>query len=318
MQELGTGPTLAVTLHRAFLKNAILQLFKDPKIMHYNLDITIKSLSGREEEGKGVGVIREVLTIFWNECFSSLTVGAIEKVPCVRHDYKRSEWDWPCSCLWIFCGKESLAPDCLFESFKLFISEEDRQVVDKSLGKDFDPNDDDLLEFLSSFRCYKSPTLNNIKTLMNELAFQEIVQKPGYIVDCLSLVLAALRVFPPFEGEPFYIAKKPSPKKVIKLLSVYPQPGAEQNSFDYLKQYIKTLPSGELENPLQFLTGSNIITCENIDVTFTTLDGTTRRPVVHTCGPSLELPSTYHCYNELQEEFTALLHDKESWSFNIV
>ena len=100
----------------------------------------------------------------------------------------------------LFFGEESLAPDCLFESFKLFISEEDRQVVDKSLGKDFDPNDDDLLEFLSSFRCYKSPTLDNIKTLMNELAFQEIVQKPGYIVDCLSLVLAALRVFPPFEG----------------------------------------------------------------------------------------------------------------------
>ena len=185
---------------------------------------------------------------------------------------------WPCSCLWIFCGKVFpnytlpsiciYTPDCLFESFRLLISEEDRQVVDKSLGKDFDPTDDDLLEFLSSFRCYKSPTLDNIKTLMNELAFQEIVQKPCYIVDCLSPVLAALRVFPPFHTlndlEQFYIAKKPSPKKVIKLLSADPQPGAEQNSFDYLNQYIKSLPSGELENLLQFLTEDNIITCENI------------------------------------------------------
>ena len=124
--------------------------------------------------------------------------------------------------LYIHCffGEESLTPDCLFESFKLFISEEDRLVLDKSLGKYFDPNDDDLLGFLSSFKCYKSPTLDNIKTLMNELAFQQIVQKPRYIVDCLSPVLAALRVFPPFQTlndlEQFYIAKKPSPKKVIK------------------------------------------------------------------------------------------------------
>ena len=274
-QEVGTGPTLAVTLHRAFLKNDILQLFRDPKILHYNLDITIKSLSGREEEGKGVDVIREVLTTFCNEFFSSLTVGAIEKVPCVRHDYKRSEWEaisrvlvygyfvarfFPITLCrafvyTLFLEEESLTPDCLLESFKLFISE------------DFDPNDDDFLEFLSSFKCYKSPTLDNIKTLMNELAFQEIVQKPRYIVDCLSPVLAALRVFPPFHTlndlEQFYIAKKPSPKKVIKLLSADPQPGAEQNSFDYLKQYIKTLPSGELENLLQFLTEDNIVTCED-------------------------------------------------------
>ena len=69
---------------------------------------------------------------------------------------------------------------------------------------------------------------------------------------------------------------------------------------------------------MQVLTRSNIIVSETITVTFTTLDGTARRPVVHTCGPSLELPSTYQCYNELAEEFTALLNDKESWSFNIV
>ena len=186
MQEVGTGPTLAVTLRRAFLKNDILQLFVDPKILHYNLDITIKSLSAREEEAKGVGVIREVLTTFWNERFSSLTVGAIEKVPCVRHDYNDQNgrllavflsmdilWQGfsrlhsaPHLYIHCFFGEESLTPDCLFESFKLFISEEYRQVIDKPLGKDFDPNDDDLLKFLSSFKCYKSPTLDNIKTLI--------------------------------------------------------------------------------------------------------------------------------------------------------
>ena len=60
------------------------------------------------------------------------------------------------------------------------------------------------------------------------------------------------------------------------------------------------------------LTGSNVIVCETISVTFTTLDGSTRRPIVHTCGPTLELPSTYQCYNELAEVFMALRNAKDS------
>lgn len=67
-----------------------------------------------------------------------------------------------------------------------------------------------------------------------------------------------------------------------------------------------------------FLTGSSIILCKTITVTFTTVEGKSRRPIVHTCGPSLELPSTYQYYNELAEEFTALLNAKDSWSCNII
>ena len=60
------------------------------------------------------------------------------------------------------------------------------------------------------------------------------------------------------------------------------------------------------------LRGSNVIVCETISVTFTTLDGSTRPPIVHTCGPTLELPSTYQCYNELAEVFMALRNAKDS------
>lgn len=342
MQEIGTGPTLQVTIHRALLKNDMLQVFKDPEILHYNLDITVIAHNGREEEGKGQGVIKEVLTSFWNECFSSLTVGAVEKVPCVQHDYQRSEWEalgrvivygyfvakyFPIGlcrafvCTMLF-GEECLTPEFLIQSFKLYISVEDQKIVDKSLGADFDPSDDDLLDFLSSLKCYRCPTEENIKCLMYELAHQEIVQKPRYIMDCLAPIVSALRVFPSFQTlkdlEEFYGAKKPSAKKVIKLLSANPTTTAEQSSLDFFKKYVRNLDGGELSTLLQFLTGSNIITCDTIEITFTTLQGTGRRPIVHTCGPSLELPSTFLCYNELAEEFAALLQDKESWSFNIV
>ena len=42
-----------------------------------------------------------------------------------------------------------------------------------------------------------------------------------------------------------------------------------------------------------FLTGSNVMTCELISVTFSMLEGTGRRPIIRTCGPIIELSSTY-------------------------
>ena len=145
------------------------------------------------------------------------------------------------------------------------------------------------------------------------------MQKPRYIVDCLA---NSMRVYTPFQRmedlKTFYNAKKPSSKKIIRLLSANPEPGAEQSSLEYFKRFIKSLNGNDLGSLLQFLLGSNIIICDTITITFTKLYGTARRPIVLTCGPTLELPSTYRYYNELAEEFTAVLNDKESWSFDII
>ena len=131
-----------------------------------------------------------------------------------------------------------------------------------------------------------------------------------------------MRFYTPFQTlhylQQFYLVKKQTVKKVINLLSSNPAPGAEQNSLGHFKRFVKNLSDNDLVGLLQFLTGSNIIVCETISVTFTTLDGNTRRPIVHTCEPTLELPSAYQCYNELAEEFMALLNAKDFWSFNIV
>ena len=148
------------------------------------------------------------------------------------------------------------------------------------------------------------------------------MQKPRYIVDCLAPILNSMRVYTPFQTmedlKTFYNAKKPSSKKIIRLLSANPEPGAEQSSLEYFKRSIKSLNGNDLGSLLQFLLGSNIIICDTITITFTKLYGTARRPIVLSCGPTLGLSSTYRYYNELAEEFTALLNDKESWSFDII
>ena len=119
-----------------------------------------------------------------------------------------------------FSGEESLAPDFLIESFKLYVSQDEKEVIEKSLEGDLEFCDGDLLDLLGSFKCYKSPTNDNIFASLHELAHQEIVQKPRYMVDCLAPILNSMRVYTPFQTMPedlktFYNAEKPSSKKII-------------------------------------------------------------------------------------------------------
>ena len=79
-------------VQKIILKDNLIETFKDPTILHVNLDVTFIGSNGREEERKGAGVLRDALSTFWNQFFNSLTVGAQEKVPAIRHDYQRAEW----------------------------------------------------------------------------------------------------------------------------------------------------------------------------------------------------------------------------------
>ena len=140
-------------------------------------------------------------------------------------------------------------PEFLVESFKSYLSVHERRVLDKALGNDFDPSDEDLLELLSTFKWYKSPNKTNIFTIVHELANQELAQKPQYIVDCLSPILHGMRVYTPFQTlhdlQQFYLVKKQTVKKVINLLSSNPAPGAEQNSLGHFKRFVKNLSDND-------------------------------------------------------------------------
>ena len=50
---------------------------------------------------------------------------------------------------------------------------------------------------------------------------------------------------------------------------------------------------------------------------FTKLEGLGRRPIAHTCGCVLEIPSTYDSLSEFGAEFTNVLA-KEKWQNDIV
>ena len=52
---------------------------------------------------------------------------------------------------------------------------------------------------------------------------------------------------------------------------------------------------------------------------FSGLTGLARRPIGHTCGCILELPSTYLLYVEFEDEFKSILSDVEhAWEIQAI
>ena len=67
--------------------------------MGNDLEVVVIDFRGRQEIGKGVGVLRDILSLFWKEAYDFLFIGENERVPSVRHDHQREEWAAICRIL---------------------------------------------------------------------------------------------------------------------------------------------------------------------------------------------------------------------------
>ena len=106
----------------------------------------------------------------------------------------------------------------------------------------------------------------------------------------------------------FYAKVKPITKRLAKLFYSDPKSEGDRASYRFFMQFIQSLEDSESTVLLRFLTVSDIIIIENIEVSFSTMEGLARRPIAHTCAAMLEVPDSYRNFCELREEFTSILN----------
>ena len=104
-----------------------------------------------------------------------------------------------------------------------FLPNDEAEVLQKTTCTDEDLHDEDLLDILSCYKCFKNPMRENIGEIISQLAHQELIQKPRYISNCWAPILQGLKTsFESMESiKQMYEEKKP-PKKVVKLLKGSP------------------------------------------------------------------------------------------------
>jgi len=264
-------PVKEIALHRNNVLKDMIQEFAVEGIMNCTMHIVFINDRGEIEEGRGSGVTREALSIFWREFFNSLAVGAAEKVPSIRHDYQKKEWQsvahvlvfgfiqekyfpiqlsraFIASCLF---GEEMIPTKWLMDSFYDYISRDECETLKNSVSGECDPcTDEDVFEVLSCYKCYRRVTKENITKIIEELAHQELIQRPRYISNAWSPILAKLKMYREFENMDcliqLYEMKKPSPKKVSKLFSATPANDNQKECLDHLKRFVKSLDDNTL------------------------------------------------------------------------
>ncbi|CAH3036081.1 unnamed protein product, partial [Pocillopora meandrina] len=311
-----------IQVHRLNIKKDLIDLFRDPLIMSQDIEIIVIDARGVEEVGRGAGLLRDVFSLFWKETYDSLFVGENERVPFVRHDYQRDEWVavgrilvkgyLTCQYLPVLLSQTFLA--CLFwgesvvtsamltQSFRNYISVDEKCLID------------------NNYDCRIMVNSENIIQVIEEIAHKELLQKPQYIADCWKdIVSTLLPSFPDFAA----ISKRyelliPSTSKILSCLEANPESDGERDGLKFLKRYIKGLDTPQkLSKFVRFISGSELMLFDAVQVNFTNLSGLGRRPIAHTCNTVLELSSTYQSFPELREEFSAILAS-DYWEMDIV
>ena len=91
--ENATSRLHALEIHRSCVCADMIRHFQDEEIMNSELVFTIINERGEREEGVGIGIDREVFSLFWCEFANSMTIGERERVPFIRHDHFIKEWE---------------------------------------------------------------------------------------------------------------------------------------------------------------------------------------------------------------------------------
>lgn len=275
---------------------------------------------------------------FFTEFSSSHMIGCQEKVPVIRHDMTLVEWlavgkllvycsrvgYWPFYFSEVFMlatlyGEAEMSDSILRESFNLYVSCEEKDTI-KEMLDNYDPTNDGLNDLCSDYECKFVPKkLDDFVVVLKELAHKELIQKPKYIANCFTDVFKENRIsFFKNVGEfrQFYKGKKPSCRKVAKSMIASGVTSASQKLvMTYLQQFVRSLDTNKLSLFLRFVTGGDLPP-EYIIVNFKDQSAMSRAPRARTCGSILEISEEYACYNDLQEEFSNVLANKESFKFS--
>ena len=200
---------------------------------------------------------------------------------------------------------------------------DERELIKAALdeGDLNEKQEEEWIDFLDRFDCRSIPTKEKRQKVILELAHKEMVQIAQFIIDSwrkpLKDMPASYGIFSSFECfEELYDNATPTVKRVLDLLRANPTSNSERYVLSFLKRYIRGLDDEKLTLFLRYCTGATMVCVDSINVSFTDLDGAARRPVAHTCGSALELPSTYQSFPQFQQEMNNIFNS-QYWDIDI-
>lgn len=154
--------------------------------------------------------------------------------------------------------------------------------------------------------------------ILLKVAHKQLIQKPSYAAEknVTGHFFTLKEAFvSPQDVLKIYQDKKPTTRNFLKLLDASPTTQAENQSFHFLQQYIRGLDDAGLRRLLGFLTGSDVICVNKVEVLFT--------PTVGLADDQKHIPvgRSWSCHGhapELPTEMDSRLAIENSFNFRLV
>lgn len=333
-----SSETKTIRIHRGHIFEEFLKLADEICTENSNLKIEMVLPSGELEYAEDFGgVFRDALSEFWQCFYEKCTVGSTYKVPYIRHDFGESQWNAiakvyvkgfrseryiPLKLAPVFirsCFGFEIEDSKLIEDFLNFLCEAEADIIKKSLNDLHSVELDDILDVLTSYDSKWTATESNIKQLIRDIAHQELVQKPAFVVRCFNAVFLTnqLNYLDVIET---YTSISPTVKNCLSKIVVSDSEDITLEKtviFGYLKKIIKESDEKHRMLFFRYATGSDL-PIRDISVSFTDAESeVTRVPVAHTCTGLLEIPKNYENYVVFRSEINSLLNSK-IWVMDIV
>lgn len=123
------------------------------------------------------------------------------------------------------------------------------------------------MEFLSEFDCRSVVNAESFKRILEEIAIQEVIQKPGFIRECWSTVLE--NVMTPDNLQSIYKAYKPTSKNINNcLVFTTPLNDNERKVCQYIRNFVGENDEKTRMAFLKYCTGSNVLVPNKKRVSF--------------------------------------------------
>ncbi len=295
------------------------------------------------------GVLRDVFSAFWEDAIPKLFDGGSAVIPAITphsemvvfsiigtvlsHGFLEAGFlpvrvAFPIIACTIKGPLEEIPNDLLLASFIEYLSSYEADIVRKGLkASQFSaPLMDALLSLLSRFHCRKSPSPNNVKALLIDVARHEMMTVPMKVLHYLhaGVPVAHRKFWDGFSVLELYdlicsINATPGQILTSLLCNLEELNPAQARVFNFLLMFIGNMKtSEEVQRFLRFVTGSSVSVGKGISVTFNSLEGAARRPIAHTCSCELELSQNYSSSIEFATELKQILSNDLSWIMDAI
>ncbi|KAM4562116.1 uncharacterized protein PAE49_010719 isoform 1-T2 [Odontesthes bonariensis] len=247
---------VTVRLHRVTLLDELIAQFKDEAMMTYSVKYSFIDEMGADADG----VSRDVYAAFWTEFLDCAAEGADVRVPSLSPKWQEEEWKsvgrilakglkdhgyFPFRLAQAFTaavtfGEHSVSPDLLFDSLMLYLSQSERDLLSTALQEAVVGDDEEeLLDLMDRMGVRTVPTQDNLRAVLVQVAHKQMIQHPA-IKEVAGPILR--KFFPSVQDmKKLYEDIKPTTRKVIKMITASPATSAENQSLQFLHQYIRGL-----------------------------------------------------------------------------